>query len=90
MESIGWIGSVLFAMCGLPQAVECAKHGHARGLSWGFLLMWLGGEVFTIAYVVWKGSDPILLANYLVNLIFLAIMLRYKIRERIGPVCLFN
>ena len=82
MELIGWIGSTLFALCGLPQAIECAKSGHSRGLSWGFLLMWLGGEICTIAYVLTTSRDPVLLSNYLVNLVFLAIMLRYKLFER--------
>lgn len=82
MEFVGWLGAVLFAICGLPQAIQCAKDGHARGLNWFFLLAWLGGEVLTIAYVLPKMDIP-LLANYFVNLIFLLIMLRYKIWERV-------
>jgi uncharacterized protein with PQ loop repeat len=81
METIGWMGSILFAICGLPQAIQCAKDGHARGLNWFFLLAWLGGEILTIIYV-WPKSDWPLLANYMVNLVFLAVMLRYKIKER--------
>jgi uncharacterized protein with PQ loop repeat len=81
METIGWIGSILFGVCGLPQAIQCAKDGHSRGLNWFFLLAWLFGEIFTLAYV-WPKADYPLLANYLVNLVFLAIMLRYKIKER--------
>lgn len=81
MDTIGWIGSILFAICGLPQAVQCAKNGHSRGLNWFFLLAWLFGEIFTIIYV-WPKADYILLSNYFVNLIFLAIMIRYKIVER--------
>lgn len=81
MELIGWIGSILFAICAAPQAVQCAKDGHARGLNWFFLLAWLGGEIFTIIYI-WPKQDIPLLANYLVNLIFLVVMLRYKVSER--------
>lgn len=81
MEIIGWIGSILFAISGFPQALQCMKEGHSRGLAWGFLLAWLGGEIFTITYI-WPKMDIPLLANYLVNLIFLGIMLRYKIWER--------
>lgn len=81
MEIIGWLGAALFAICGLPQAVQCAREGHARGLNWFFLLAWLGGEVLTIAYV-WPKMDVPLLANYFINLVFLLIMLRYKIWER--------
>jgi len=80
-ELFGWIGSLLFSLCGLPQAVQCARDGHARGLSWSFLAMWFFGEVFTIIYV-WPKADVPLLANYMVNLVFLVVMLRYKISER--------
>ena len=82
MESLGWLGSALFSICGLPQAIECARAGHARGLNWFFLLAWLFGELFTIIYV-WPKQDWILLSNYLVNLCFLVIMLRYKLFERV-------
>lgn len=82
MDTIGWIGSALFAICGLPQAVQCAKDGHARGLNWFFLLCWFFGEVLTIIYVLPKMDLP-LLANYVANMVFLLIMLRYKIWERV-------
>jgi uncharacterized protein with PQ loop repeat len=81
METLGWIGSILFGICGLPQAIQCARDGHSRGLNWLFIMCWLFGEIFTIAYV-WPKADWILLSNYFVNLVFLAIMLRYKIWER--------
>lgn len=81
MELIGWMGAVLFAICGLPQAVQCAREGHARGLNWFFLLAWFWGEVFTIIYV-WPKADYPLLFNYFLNLVFLLVILRYKIWER--------
>lgn len=80
-EFFGWIGSALFAICGLPQALQSIKDGNSRGLNWFFLLAWFGGEIFTIIYV-WPKMDLPLLANYAVNLIFLGIMLKYKIWER--------
>jgi len=80
-EIFGWIGATLFAICGLPQAIQSIKDGHSRGLSWGFLGCWLGGEICTIAYIIPKLDLP-LLVNYVINLIFLGIMLKYKIWER--------
>ena len=82
METLGWIGAILFAICALPQSIECARNGHARGLNWFFLLAWFFGEVFTIIYV-WPKADYPLLFNYFLNLVFLAVILRYKIWERI-------
>ena len=81
MDTIGWFGSLMFAICGLPQAIQCARDGHANGLNWFFLIAWLLGEICTIIYV-WPTGDYILLSNYCVNLVFLAIMLRYKIYSR--------
>ena len=81
MEMIGWAGAILFAICGLPQAVQCAREGHARGLNWFFLLAWFFGEVLTIIYV-WPKADYPLLFNYFLNLLFLVVILRYKIWER--------
>lgn len=81
METIGWVGSILFAICGLPQAWQCWRDGHARGLNWFFLLAWLGGELLTIAYV-WPKGDVILLFNYGTNLLFLCVMLKFKLAER--------
>lgn len=43
-----------------------------------FLILWLLGEVFSMAYVLAKhGVDLPLLANYLVNLIFIIIIINY-------------
>lgn len=81
MEYIGIIGSIAFAICGMPQAINCAKEGHSRGLSWSFLILWFIGEVFTIAYI-WPKQDWILLSNYILNFASLLLMLRYKIWER--------
>lgn len=78
MEIIGWMGAVLFAICGLPQAIQCYREGHANGLNWFFLLAWFFGEVLTIIYV-WPKSDYPLLFNYFLNLLFLIVIIRYKI-----------
>lgn len=84
METIGWIGSILFAVCGLPQAVQSIRDGHSRGLNWTFLLCWLGGEIFTLIYIFPKSDWP-LIFNYTLNLVFLGIIVRYKISERKTP-----
>lgn len=81
LELSGIIGAVLFAFCGLPQAITCIKTGNSRGLSWTFLIMWFFGEIFTIIYILPK-QDYILLTNYILNFGFLLIMLKYKIWER--------
>jgi uncharacterized protein with PQ loop repeat len=81
METIGWIGSILLAFCGLPQAVESYKTKNSDGLTWGFLIMWGVGELFTIVYIIPKWHWP-LIFNYTANIIFISIILYYKIKPR--------
>jgi len=78
ITTIGWIGSLLLSFSGMPQAFQCWKQGHARGLSIWTLSMWFTGEVcFVIATLGELGWVPWLLTNYLLNLLFISVMLRY-------------
>ena len=81
IETMGWIGSVLFAVCGLPQAVECIKKGNAHGMTWSFLILWFLGEVFTLPYIINSGQLP-LLFNYSLNFCFVVVILYYKMYPR--------
>ena len=81
MSIIGWIGAICFAICAIPQAVTCYKNGHSDGISYGFLLLWLTGEVCTIIYIIPKMDVP-LLVNYIGNLLCLLVILKYKILPR--------
>ena len=86
METIGWIGSMLFSFCALPQVIMVAKQKHARGLSWSFLSMWAAGEIMCFFYVWCK---PItqwpLIANYTLNFLLLCIIIAYKALDRNDP-----
>lgn len=77
-ELVGWIGSILFAVCAIPQAYQCYKQGHGLGLDWIFLLCWLFGEILVTIYILPKHDWP-LLFNYAVNLVCLIIIIRYKL-----------
>jgi len=81
METIGWIGSILFALCGFPQALQSYKDKHSNGLNWPFILMWLFGEILTLIYI-WPKSDYPLIFNYSLNLIFLLVIIYYKIKSK--------
>jgi hypothetical protein len=44
-----WIGAVLLALCGVPQAFAAwRKPESTRGLSWLFLAAWGLGEIFML------------------------------------------
>ena len=81
MEFLGWLGSILLAFCGLPQAIESYKTKCSDGLTWGFLFMWFLGELLTFAYVLPKLDLP-LIFNYSANIIFLIIIIYYKIKPK--------
>jgi len=76
LEVIGWIGAACFALCAVPQAWECYKKGHGRGLSKAFLWLWVVGEVCTLAYMIPKLLWPPI-ANLAANLVFLVVILKY-------------
>lgn len=48
----GMLGAACFALCTLPQITKCVKEGHASGVSWGFVFMGIGGNVFSAAYLI--------------------------------------
>jgi uncharacterized protein with PQ loop repeat len=79
IDIAGWVGSVLFAICGLPQALHSFKVKNSHGLTWGFLGLWLGGEIFTLIYIMPKNDVAPLLLNYGLNLVFLSVICWYKI-----------
>jgi uncharacterized protein with PQ loop repeat len=81
VEISGWVGSVLLAFCGLPQALESWRTGSSSGVTWGLLLMWGVGEVLTLVYVLPKMEIP-LLFNYAANIVFLLVITYFKVWPR--------
>lgn len=79
MEIVGWIGSICFAICGLPAAYEAIRD-KACSYSWTFLALWGIGEVFTSIYVIYLGNLA-LLFNYGMNFICLVILIYYNKRR---------
>ena len=83
LELLGWIGSMLFAFCTLPQLIMVVKQKHAKGLSWGFLNMWFWGEVLCFFYVFCQPAWQIpLLANYVLNFVMLLVIIWYKFTSK--------
>ena len=78
MENIGWLGSIMLAFCGLPQAIESIRTKSSEGLTWGFIGLWFTGEILTFIYILPKMDLPLLL-NYTANIIFLSIIIFYKL-----------
>jgi uncharacterized protein with PQ loop repeat len=81
LETMGWIGSMMLAFCALPQAVQSWRTKSSGGVTWGLLVMWAIGEVFTFIYV-WPKADMPLLVNYSANIAFLSVIMYYKVFSR--------
>ena len=80
MEIIGWIGSLMLSICGLPQAIDSYRKKSSKGITWGFILLWLIGEIFLIIYLFHKKEYP-LLFNCGLNTVLASIILFYKFRD---------
>ena len=78
LEGLGWTGGILLAFCGLPEAIKTVMVGYCA-LSWGLLLMWFFGEVFVLIPVWLKIRKGWLILNYVANIIFVLIMIYYKL-----------
>lgn len=82
-EVIGWIGSVFFAICALPQAIHTFRTKRSDDLSELFLWFWFLGEVFTLVYIIYGDIKngiyhfP-LYFNYIFNLLLLFYLLYAK------------
>lgn len=81
---IGWIGSICFALCGIPLALQCIQQGHARGLSPYFLILWTVGEIcYIVAVLNQFGFIGWLMLNYLLNLLCILIIWVYYFRPSV-------
>lgn len=85
IDVIGWLGAFCFAVCSVPQAVQCFQQKHARGVSGLFLALWVIGEILSMFYVLlhegFYGSAAWpLVANYSVNLFGISIIVWYKLK----------
>ena len=80
IDTIGCIGSFLLAMCGVPQVIKTFRTKSADDLSWFFIVMWLGGEAATFAYLIANnfatGNFQVpLYLNYGFNLLVVCLLL---------------
>jgi uncharacterized protein with PQ loop repeat len=79
---IGIIGSLMLALCGLPQAIQSIKAKSSAGVNSLFLWLWGIGEILLIVYVLNTSNDLILLINYLFNVFIIGVIAYYKINDK--------
>lgn len=82
-ELLGWLGSTLLALCGLPEAFQALSTG-SSGLTWTFLGLWGGGEIVVLIYTLLKSRQVKLLPlifNYGLNIVFISIIVWVKVNQ---------
>ncbi len=80
MKLIGFIGSILLAICGFPEAYDSLR-GIPSGIGWTMLLVWFVGEIMTLAYILAEKQSRLvpLIFNYGLNILFIGIIIYYKV-----------
>ncbi len=85
-DIIGWLGSILLAVCGAPQALKSIREGHSRGMSHSFLMFWLGGELCYLYSTAAKfGLVSWLVFNYVGNIVFVLVIIYFALFPREQP-----
>ena len=79
MEVAALIGSICFAICGVPAAYMAWKEKSCNH-SWLYLLLWGVGEVLTAMYAIHK-QEWILLLNYGPNILWILMLMYYNQRQ---------
>ncbi len=86
-DLVGWIGSIAFAICGIPQAWECYKNNSAKGINPAFVTLWLLGEVCYVISVLMKfGWVGWMMFNYVANIISVFVIIFYMVKDKQQPV----
>jgi uncharacterized protein with PQ loop repeat len=79
MNTVGLIGSLLLTFCGVPELYRTIKDKRCH-LGWGFILMWLFGEIFCVYYSFTLGEIPLII-NYTFNLGLAIVLTYFKIKD---------
>jgi uncharacterized protein with PQ loop repeat len=81
-DVIGWVGSIAFAVCGLPQAWDCIKTRTAKGISPGFIGLWFLGEVCYVVSILMKyGWVNWMMFNYISNIASIVVISYFAIQD---------
>jgi len=77
MNSLGYLGGILLAFCGVPEMIKAIRYKRSD-LTWTFLAMWGIGEICILIPVLFKIKIGFLLLNYVANVIFISVICYYK------------
>jgi len=78
LKYVGYLGSSLAFLCSIPQVAMAFEKGNADGLSQTMLVMWFSAMVLLFFYVSKTSKDKILMAQYSLTSIQVAILLYFS------------
>lgn len=79
MNNIGLLGSLFLTFCAVPELWRTIKDRECH-LGWGFLTMWLLGEILCFFYGFELNEIPLII-NYTFNLIVVSVMFTFKLKH---------
>lgn len=80
-DILGWIGSIAFMICNLPQAYLIYKQGHAKGLHIHTIMLYLIACSLSLIYAL-DAMAPTLIFNFSTTLILWVVIAKYKFFPR--------
>lgn len=82
-QILGFVGCIAFNIGNIPQGIKMIQEGHCRGISGLTVVIWLVGYVSMLIYSIGMYTgDNLLIMNYLFNLLFVLMIVWYKIFPR--------
>jgi len=81
VDRLGWLGSLLLAFCGLPEAYR-AITANNYDISIPFILMWGIGELLLLLPAIKDIKKNYLIFNYSANIFFILIILGRVIYDK--------
>ena len=83
-EACGVISSACFIACSIPQVIQCVRSGHGKGINHAFMIIWIAGEFFLMAYAIYLHWNLTLFLNAFFNAVLISVILRYIYWPRIN------
>jgi uncharacterized protein with PQ loop repeat len=78
-EWFGWLSALCFSFSALPQVIKVYQTKLTRDLSWGTLILWLGGELFGLVYIFGLTEFPWpIFVNYILNGVMVGWLVQQK------------
>lgn len=78
VDLLGWIASLAFSICAIPQAYQCYKQKHGKGINKLFMWIWLSGELLMMPYIIVKHNfDAPIMFNLITNTTFILVIMYY-------------